>query len=104
MEDLAAPILANESSLDDATRADVWDWYHQAANVDELNQKLIAAPIPADVKSRLLRAKELSSPVPSPVDKVVGAMNKMKEMDPEVLRVAEKHPTVLKMLMGQKKE
>lgn len=102
--DLAAPILAAEPGLSQSDRADLWDHFHQSADAGELSQRLIAAPISDDLRSRLLRAKEISMPVPGPVDRVTDAMNKMKGMDPAALDLAEKHPKLLQAILDTTKE
>ena len=100
--DHAAPILAGDPALSDEKRASLWDAFH-SKNSDELLQHLQGAEhddVPNDTKQALFSAKQQSMPAQEPVDKVVAAMTRLKQMDPAVLEASEAHPNVLKALVG----
>ncbi len=100
--DLAVPILAGDPVLSDEQRADLHDVFHGSKSPSELVQKLMPLAIPDDTKHRLFEAKQqqmVAMPsVGGPVDKTVAAIQKMKELDPQTLELAEAHPSVLRAL------
>src|ERR1700687_6502686 len=64
---LAEPILRSAQGIDDSTRANAWDAFHQSQNEDELSQRLQNINIPQDVKANLWDAKRsLAAPVQPP--------------------------------------
>lgn len=93
--DHASPILQAEPSITDQQRSDLWDAFH-TKNAEELTQHLAPMAIPDDLKHKLWTAKQASSPVAPPVDKVTEAVQRMVALDPKTLDVAEAHPNLLK--------
>ena len=98
LTDLAAPILAGDPVLSDEHRADLWDTFHNSKSPEELVQHLQPLRVPDDTKKRLYDAKKQSMPPVGPVDKVTAVMQKMTQIDPKMLDLAESHPNVLKTL------
>lgn len=95
--DLAAPVLAGEPTINDQQRADLWDAF-QAKDPDELVAHLQPLVLPDDFKKKLVNAKVQEAAAAPPIDKATVAMNKLAQMDPKVLDLAESHPNVLKVL------
>lgn len=95
--DPAAPILRADPALTDEHRADLHDAFY-SKNADELVQHLMPMDIHEDTKQALYSAKKMSEPAPEPLDKTAAAINKIGEIDPKVLDLAETHPNVLKAL------
>jgi len=97
--DPAEPILRAEPSIDDDSKANLWDTFH-SKSADELVQHLHSLAIPNETKTKLWQAKQAMAPAPpapGPVEKVASAIQKLSQMDPVTLDVAEKHPTLAKM-------
>jgi len=95
-QDPAEGILRGDTSITDEDRASLWDAFHNSKSPNELAQKLQPLGIPSDTKHKLWAAKQATAPVASPVDKVTEALNRLKQIDPDTLAVAEKFPTVAK--------
>lgn len=95
--DHAAPVLSADPTLSDESRASLWDAFHNKS-ADELVQHLHEQDISPDTKQSLFEAKKASMPAPTPHDTVVAAIQRMAQLDPKVLDLAESHPTVLKAL------
>ncbi len=99
--DHAAPVLAGEPTINAAQRADLWDAFH-TKNADELAQHLLPLAVPEDFKKRLWDAKQTQaaaavSAVPvAPAEKTAAAIQRMTQLDPKALELAEAHPNVLK--------
>jgi hypothetical protein len=65
--DPAEQILRSASGLDDNTKANAWDAFHNSASEDDLAGKLQGMNIPQDVKANLWDAKHTSKPAaPAP--------------------------------------
>jgi hypothetical protein len=100
--DPAKPILAAHPAITDDQRADLWDIFHQSKDSGELAQHLQPLGIPDELKHHLFVAKDATAPAPTPkvapVDKVTGAIQRIAQMDPKVIDLAESHPNVLKTL------
>jgi hypothetical protein len=99
--DHAKRILADEPSLDNSDRADLWDIFHSSRDTRELATRLNDADIPQHVAESLIDAKQLTEPK-SDRNPAMDALNKLKAIDEKVLRLAESHPTVLKALLREK--
>lgn len=102
--DPAAPLLAASPEIDDAKRADLWDVFHNAKDPNELAQQLQKVAIPDDLKLGLFDAKKKLSVLPSPVDRATEAINRIAQIDPKVLDLAESHPNVTKAFLAAAKE
>ena len=98
--DPAAPILAGDPALSDENRASLWDVFHSTKDHNELVQKLATIAAPEDTKQRLVKAKQQMSPAPAPVEKATAALQKLTEIDPKVLDLAESHPTIAKAFIA----
>jgi hypothetical protein len=98
--DPAHPILAGDPTLDQDTRASLWDIFHGSKDSNDLAQKLQALAVPDDTKQRLFDAKKQATLPVEPVDQTIAAMEKLKQIDPAVLELAETHPNALKALTG----
>jgi hypothetical protein len=97
--DHAEDILSN-APLDDSTKADLWDAWHDAPNVDFLARRLADFDIPDRLEEDLVMAKKLSEPEPTPIDKALGAIHRLGQMDPQTLRVAETHTNILRLFVN----
>lgn len=95
--DPAAPILRDDPALTDQHRADIHDAFY-SKNADELVQHLMPMDIPENTKQALYAAKKISEPAPEPLDKTAAAINRMGQIDPKLLDLAEAHPNILKVL------
>lgn len=95
-QDHAAPVLSNDPTLTDEKRASLWDIFHSSKDHNELAQKLQPEEIPDATKHALWQAKQASLPAPTPHDNIVAALQRMAQIDPKVLDLAESHPAVLK--------
>jgi hypothetical protein len=95
---LAEPILANEPTLTNEQRADLFDMFHQSATADELAQKIAPLDLPTDLKARLYTAHKQQSAPTTPLDKTIAALNRLKEIDAETLSKAEAYPQVMKQI------
>jgi hypothetical protein len=95
--DPAEPILRAEPSIDDDSKANLWDTFH-SKSTDELVQHLHSLAIPNETKTALWQAKQAMTPKPvsSNIEKVSAAIQKLSQLDPVTLDIAEKHPIVSK--------
>ena len=93
--DPAEPILRGDPALPDEQRADLFDIFHDSKSPLELTRKLQPLDVPQDTKHRLYLAKQSASGDPA-----VTAMNKLADIDPEILDLAEKHPNVLRQVIA----
>lgn len=98
LHDHAKDILSN-APLDDSTKATLWDHWHDAHDVHELSTRLADMDIPSDVAESLIAAKKLSEPEPTPIDNATAAINRLTQIDPKILDLAEAHPNVLRHLV-----
>jgi hypothetical protein len=98
--DPAAPVLAAHPNITDEDRADLWDVFHNSKDSGELAQKLQPMNVPDDLKHKLFVTKDATAPAakPAALDKVTAAIQRVKDLDPKVLDLAETHPNVLKAL------
>lgn len=99
MEDLATPILAGDPQLDDDTRANLWDAFHNSKNPNELMQTISGFGVPEDTAQRLLQAKTQSLQPAAPKTPVEAALQTISRIPEEQLSAAEAHPTVFKALV-----
>jgi hypothetical protein len=90
---------AMKHHINERQLAAAYDAYHDAKDSNALRQSLGMIALPAETVGALLRAKQITDPVVEPVDRVVGALNTMAKMDPQVLSTAEKYPTAAKALV-----
>jgi hypothetical protein len=97
--DAAKPILAGEPTINDDQRAELWDTFHNTKNATELATKLAPLSIPDDTKQQLYSAKQRAVAPPEPIDRAAKALNSIANIDPKVLEMAEKYPTVAKTLI-----
>ena len=95
-QDPAEGILKGATNITDDDRESLWDLFHNSKNSNELAQKLQTIAVPSDTKHKLWAAKQATAPVTSPVDKVTEALNRLKQVDPDTLALAEKFPNVTK--------
>jgi hypothetical protein len=102
--DHAKRILADDPSLDNSDRADLWDIFHSSRDTRELATRLNDADIPQHVAESLIDAKRLTEPKAEPAEPnpAMDALNKLEAIDEKVLQLAESHPTVLKALLREK--
>lgn len=98
--DAAKPILAGEPTINDDQRAELWDTFHNTKDATELAAKLAPLAIPDDTKQQLYSAKQRMAAPPEPVDRATKALNSIANLDPKVLEMAEKYPTVAKTLIS----
>lgn len=96
--DPAAEILRGEPALpNDEARADLHDaFYNKDSNA--LAQHLAPMAVPDDFKKRLYDAKKQTEPAPEPLDKVTAAIDRLSQLDPAKLELAESHPQTFKVL------
>ncbi len=99
LHDHAKDILSN-ALLDDSTKADIWDHWHDARDAHELSTRIANMDIPSDVAESLIAAKKLSEPEPTPTEKLTAAINHLAKVDKNVLDIAEAHPRVLQTLVA----
>jgi hypothetical protein len=97
----AAPILSQSLDVNDDDRAELYDIFHDSKSSDDLAQKLGTASVevPAPLRQQLLNAKRVTDPTPTVVDKTVGALKRLAQVDPRILDLAEGHPNVMKVLL-----
>lgn len=96
--DPAHPILAGSNDVNDDGRAELWDIFHNSKDHSELARKLQSMAVPDDLKSQLYDAKKQSAPPVEPLDNATKALNRIGQMDPKILELAEKYPNVAKIL------
>jgi hypothetical protein len=98
--DPAAPILRAHPDITDEDRAALWDEFHNSKDSAELANKLQPLNVPDELKHKLFVTKDATAPAakPAALDKVTAAINRVKDMDPKILDLAESHPNVLKAL------
>ena len=99
--DPAAPVLENDTALDDQSRADLWDVFHNSKSGEELASKL--QPLTAvsdDTKARLYDAKRLATPAVDPVEQTLSTIRRLAQIEPAVADFAEKHPNLLKTFLA----
>jgi hypothetical protein len=89
--DLISPVLSGEPAITDDQRADIWDAAFKTTNSDEFAQHLAPLDVPTDLKARLYTAHKQQSAPTDPLDKIVNALQRLKEIDTETLDKAEKH-------------
>src|SRR5271155_5554146 len=99
--DPAQSLLAQEPTIDDAGRADLWDVFHNSKSPSELAQKLQPLAVPDDLKQKLFAAKKGSVPV---ADRVSDAVHRLNSLDHEEADFAEAHPNLLKAFTTPEKE
>jgi len=100
-DDHAKNILSAEATLGDSDRAHLWELFHSTASSDELAGRLAHEEVPAHVEEALIAAKRLTDRKPEPPTPVQGAIERLKAISPDVLELAEKHPTVLRALVSE---
>jgi hypothetical protein len=98
-EDYAAKILVADTTLDDETRANVWDAYHNSRSLEDLVRNLSPLEIPDITRQTLLAAKSVTAPAVTQVEKVANALHQMSQMNPALLDMAEKYKHVAKMMI-----
>jgi hypothetical protein len=96
--DPAEPILAADTTLDDETRANVWDAYHNSRSLEDLVRNLSPLEIPDITRQTLLAAKSVTAPAVTPVEKAANALRQMAKVDPQTLALADKFPKIAKMI------
>lgn len=98
--DLAEPILRNAKILDQL-KADLFDIFHDAPNADSLARKLQSVAISGNLKDQLLAAKRKSVGGGSNenLERAIDAIKRLEKMDPRVLELAEKNPTITAVLL-----
>jgi len=96
-------ILVDEPTLSNATKASVWDTYHDATDHRDLGNKLVAFDLPPEIHSALVEAKtrevEAAKPTTT-VDRTMEALNRLKTLPRNILDLAEKHPDVAAHLVN----
>jgi hypothetical protein len=102
--DHAAPILAASPYVNDDERADLHDVFHNSKDHNELARQLQTIAVPDDLKHQLFAAKKLQSPEPAPIDKATEAIQRVGQIDPKILELAEKYPNVTKILAAAASE
>ena len=93
-------ILREDQSLDDPTRADIFDAVMAAKDSKELAQNLAPFSLSNETRSQLLATK--TSPVDDAnddVSKTVRALAKLREIDPNLLKRAETYKVAAKPLI-----
>ena len=96
-------ILQN-APLDNDTRANLWDRWHDAQHSYRLKQNLDLYPsVPDDVKASLIAAKKTTDPEHlERLENAVAAIESMATMHPNLLELAENNPNVLQSLLRSK--
>lgn len=103
--DHASRVLASDASLSMEDRANLHDIFYSHSTPEALSQHLSALGIhpESDLHQNLLaaQAKNWKPPFapPTPLDKVVSAINALKRMDPQTRTIGESHPTVMRILV-----
>lgn len=90
--DHALNILSGTDAVDDSTKADLYDAFHNSKDSNELAAALQPLAAPDEVKAQLHQAKQLTDSAPSPVAKAAEALTAMSQLDPKILAIAENHP------------
>jgi hypothetical protein len=104
--DHAKRILTDEPSLDDHERAEAWDRFHDSKSVRDLEARLSDLDVPSHIVEALLAAKKLQEPPVEPAEPTnptLVALAHLKKIDPKVLELAERHPTVTASLLKNTK-
>jgi hypothetical protein len=104
--DQAKRILESEPSLDDHERAAAWDHFYDAKNERDLEARLNDLDVPSHVVEALLATKKLQEPPAEPAEPTnptLVALAHLKKIDPKVLELAERHPTVTAALLKNTK-
>ena len=96
--DPAEHILRADAGLTDDQRERLWGIFHDSSTPEALAKVLRYHDISNATKHGLFEAKRRTAPVESPTDRTVSALKRVARIDPQMLEVAEKHPTVLKAL------
>jgi len=101
-KDIAYRIL-RDVTLDDTTKADIWDCFYESRNSADFKTRLARFDIPDSLRNTLLSARK--SLEPSERERVVEAIKHLSTLDPNLLATAEAHPNLLRyMLDAAKKE
>jgi hypothetical protein len=96
--DPAEKILRGDPNMSDEGRATAYDMFHGSKDHLELARKIQHVEMSNDTRHRLWEAKKLTAPVVDPVAKARAAIEMVSKMEPNDLEVAEKNPTVLKLI------
>ena len=98
LQDPAEPILSGDPALDQDTRGNLWDAFHNSKDPNELSRVLEPYAIPDDTKRRLLAAKQQATPL-SASNPAATAIDALSSIPQNSLDAAESHPNVLKALI-----
>ncbi|MFZ0977889.1 MAG: hypothetical protein WAN23_00685 [Candidatus Acidiferrales bacterium] len=97
-DDVAAPILTGEPAITDDQRGDLWQHFHESQSADELATRIAPLNVSIQLKSKLYNAKADYLKPTEPIDKIVAALERLKDVDANALEKAEAHPAVLKQI------
>lgn len=97
VQDHAKRILESVPVSQD-TKADLWELWHSSKSSNELAEHLATVDIPDTLKHDLWAAKKATDPKPSVLDRAIGALHRVAEINSAARKAAESHPSVLKLL------
>jgi hypothetical protein len=98
-QDPATPILSQSTDIDDEKRADLFDIFHNSKDHNELARKLQPVAAPDQLKSQLFEAKKKFT-VTDPAERAAASIERLAQIKPEILDLAENHPNVMKAFMA----
>ena len=99
-DDPAESILRQAPELTDQMRETLWEVFHSKATPEGLAKVLQHFSASNDTKHQLWTAKKMTAPAVDHVARARAAIEQVSKMDPADLEVAEKNPTVLKLIAG----
>src|ERR1035438_10283470 len=88
--------ILGPAPIDDSTKADLWDHFHDSKSSADLAGRLASLPVPNELKHQLFTAKKLNDPVPTHTDNVITAITRMNQMPKAMLDLVERFPNVLR--------
>jgi hypothetical protein len=96
--DHAKSILEN-ADIPLESKSTLWEHFHSVRSSSELASKLASFSVDDAVKQALVNAKKLNDPEREPTNPVVDGLSRLKKLDPEVLDLSEKHPSIIRSLI-----
>jgi hypothetical protein len=91
--------ILQDADLPVGHKATIWDWYHDSADANSLARKLESIALPGDLRERLIEAKRVATAPDGNAGHIDRAFSQLKQMDPKVLDLAEKHSSIARALI-----
>jgi hypothetical protein len=91
--------ILRDAPLDLATKADAFDDFFESSSASNLALRLERFDLPDHVRTALLQARQALEPDERRA--VVHSLDQLSRLDPAVLEMAQKYPTVLQHLIQE---